>query len=138
MNQIKKVDLLKEAFQNGEIDLNHLKLKIQDECDSMSDEELLSFSKEVEKEAISSCESAEKLYHAVDIKLRLASILDILPMSYIAEKYFKKSHSWFSQRLNNHLVNGIPASFTDKELTILSKALDEIGQKLKDTAHSIA
>ena len=40
MNQIKKVDLLKEAFQNGEIDLDHLKLKIQDECDSMSDEEL--------------------------------------------------------------------------------------------------
>lgn len=138
MNQIDKVNALKEAFQKGEIDLNDLKLRIQDQCDSMTDEDLLAFSKKLEKETVVACEKAENLYRIVDVKLRLANVLDILPMSYISEKYFKKSHSWFSQRLNNHLVNGVPVSFTDQELLVLSKALDEIGQKLKDTARSIA
>ena len=83
-------------------------------------------------------ERAEKLINYVDVRLKLEQILDIVSMSYISKSYFKKSRSWFAQRLNNSLVNGVPASFNQEELKILSFALDDIGSKIKDTARSIA
>ena len=83
-------------------------------------------------------EKARKLAEYVDLRLKLASILDAISLAYISENYFHKSRSWFNQRLNNNLVNGNPASFNQEELKLLSFALDEIGTRMKDTARLIA
>jgi hypothetical protein len=80
---------------------------------------------------------ANELIRQVNIRLQMDDILKAVSMSYISENYFHKSRSWFTQRLNNCKVNGIPASFSSEELNKLSFALDELGTKMKETARSI-
>lgn len=43
-------------------------------------------------------------------------LLRVLNGAYIAERFFGKSGSWFSQKLNNNLKNGKPCEFTEEEL----------------------
>ena len=66
----------------------------------------------------------------VNIKARLEEIESMISLSYIAEKYFHKSKSWLSQRINEHVVNGKPAQFSPEELKKLNFAINDIGQKL--------
>lgn len=56
-------------------------------------------------------------------KLLGADVLDRINCADIAERYFHRSRSWFTQRLNNNLVNGKPVSFTADELRTLRIAL---------------
>ena len=81
---------------------------------------------------------ANELIRQVNIRLQMEDILKAVSMSYISENYFHKSRSWFTQRLNNSKVNGVPVSFSNEELNKLSLALDELGSKMKETARSIA
>ena len=60
------------------------------------------------------------------LRLQLGEVLDIVNISYIAEKYFGRSRSWLSQRINGCIVNGKKASFTDKEIQTLKHALNDI------------
>lgn len=58
--------------------------------------------------------------------------------AYIAERFFGKSGSWFSQKLNNNIKNGKPCEFTKDELRTLADALDAIAielQELSDELH---
>lgn len=52
-----------------------------------------------------------------------ADVLDRINCADIAERYFYRSRSWFTQRLNNNFVNGNPVSFTAVELLTLRCAL---------------
>lgn len=70
----------------------------------------------------------------IDIKERLGNIQNIISLSYIAEHYFGKDRSWLYQRINNTLVNGKPAAFTQEELTVFANALKDIGSKISDTS----
>lgn len=83
-------------------------------------------------------ERAKNLAVYVDVRLKLENVLNIVSMAYISKTYFHKSRSWFNHRLNNSNVNGLPASFNDSELKILSFALDDIGTIMKDTSRLIA
>ena len=80
---------------------------------------------------------AKNLATYVDMRLKLEKVLGIVSMAYISENYFHKSRSWFNHRLNNSKVNGVPVSFNENELKILSFALDDIGTTMKDTARLI-
>jgi len=104
---------------------------------SKSPEEKRGLSRAFFESAKEEKERAEKLINYVDVRLKLEQVLDSISMSYISKNYFKKSRSWFTQRLNNSLVNGVPASFNQEELKILSFALDDIGSKMKDAARLI-
>lgn len=64
-------------------------------------------------------------------------LLRVLNGAYIAERFFGKSGSWFSQKLNNNLKNGKPCKFTDEELSTLSNALHIIGIELQDLAENL-
>lgn len=66
----------------------------------------------------------------VDILKSIKSISDIISFRYISETYFKKSRSWFSQRLNENVVNGTVCRFTDEELDTLRFALQDISKKI--------
>jgi hypothetical protein len=66
----------------------------------------------------------------INVKARLQDISEIISTSYIAKKYFGKSKSWISQRINRHEVNGKPSRFTEEEIQTLNFAINDIGKKL--------
>ena len=74
----------------------------------------------------------------VTIRMKLEEILGIVSTAYIAREYFHKSKAWFSQKLNANIKNGNTAQFTKDELQTLSYALDDISNKIKNTARLIA
>lgn len=64
-------------------------------------------------------------------------LLRVLNGAYIAERFFGKSGSWFSQKLNHNLKNGKPCEFTDEELETLSNALHTIAIELQGLADEL-
>lgn len=60
----------------------------------------------------------------------LGDMSDALSLKYIAEHYFGKGASWLYQRLNQYTVNGKVAAFTEKELSELAAALEDMGERL--------
>ena len=64
------------------------------------------------------------------LKIRLKDYNEIIPYSYIAKHYFKKSKSWLSQRLNGYDGNGKPIEFNKTELEIFQTALQDISKKI--------
>lgn len=64
-------------------------------------------------------------------------LLRVINGAYIAERFFGKSSSWFSQKLNNHLKNGKPCEFTAEELETLRDALYTIAVEIEDLADEL-
>lgn len=64
-------------------------------------------------------------------------LLRVLNGAYIAERFFGKSGSWFSQKLNNNIKNGKPCEFTSEEIETLSNALHTIAIELEDLADEL-
>ena len=69
--------------------------------------------------------------------LKEGDIMRLLNASYIAERFFGKSRSWFSQKLNNHIKNGAPAKFTPEEIETLRNALYTISIEIQDIADEL-
>ena len=69
--------------------------------------------------------------------LERSDLLRVLNGTYIAKRFFGKSCSWFSQRINGHLVNGVPAEFTPEELGKLRDALDVLAIELQELADEL-
>lgn len=66
----------------------------------------------------------------VDVKGILGDVTDALNLSYISKHYFGKNRTWLYQRLNQSIVNGKPAAFSQAELNRLSDSLDELSNKI--------
>lgn len=64
-------------------------------------------------------------------------LLRVLNGTYIAERFFGKSASWFSQKLNGNIKNGKPCEFTPGEIETLSNALYTISIELQDLADEL-
>lgn len=141
MEAKKELEALKAEFMslslNDKEAISAFKKKINKVLSEKSDKEKKDFAKAYEEDIKEAIERADKVYNFVNIKSKLSDVINIVSMSYIAETYFKKSRSWLSQRLNGHSVNGLPVSFTEKEIKILSNALDDISLKFKNAARSI-
>ena len=52
----------------------------------------------------------------------------VLPLSFIAEHYFKKSASWLSQRINGTPVRGKVYTLNAAQKETFNRAMSEIGQ----------
>ena len=61
-------------------------------------------------------------------RLQMEEVLEIVNLSYIAKKYFGRTQSWLSQRINGCTVNGKKATFTPSEIETLNHALSDIAQ----------
>ena len=61
-------------------------------------------------------------------RLQMGEVLEIVNLSYIAKKYFGRTQSWLSQRINGCTVNGKKATFTETEIETLNHALDDIAK----------
>lgn len=68
-------------------------------------------------------------------RLQMGEVLEILNLSYIAKKYFGRTQSWLSQRINGCIVNGKKATFTESEINTLNSALSDIANILG--SHSV-
>ena len=67
----------------------------------------------------------------VDIRRQIADEdYRLLPIGVIAEKYFGKSHSWLSQRLNGTPVRGKVYTLNAEQKAIFNRAVREIGQRI--------
>ena len=69
--------------------------------------------------------------------LKGGDIMRVLNASYISERFFGKSKSWVSQKLNNHVKNGSPANFTPAEIETLRNALYTISIELQEIADDL-
>jgi len=54
----------------------------------------------------------------------------LLPLRYIAQKYFGKSAAWLSQRLNGSEVRGHVYTLNTEQKGIFNRAVREIGQRI--------
>ena len=108
--------------------------EIDKEMENLALENPESFSNALLESAKETVNQAEELR----IKEKLETILPIVSVSYLAKTYFGKSPQWFYQRLNGNIVNGKEARFSGQELNIISKALNDIGDKLKESSLHIA
>jgi len=99
--------------------------------ESLSDDE-----KEEVQSAVSSdfaamhAEIAE-INQTLDVREKLAPILPIISVSYIAKHFFGKSTSWFYQRLNRNRIHGKPVQFTPAEIEKLNRAIHSISKQLE-------
>lgn len=64
-------------------------------------------------------------------------LLRVINGAYIAQRFFGKSSSWFSQKLNSNITNGTPCEFTPKEVETLKNALVVISFELQDLADQL-
>lgn len=66
-----------------------------------------------------------------------AQIIDALNCTSISERFFNRSRSWITQRLNNNIVNGKPVSFTPNELFKLRTGLKVLASEITHFAKQI-
>lgn len=52
----------------------------------------------------------------------------LLPISYIAKKYFGKSQSWLSQRINGTKVRGHVYTLNDEQKKIFNTAMEDLSK----------
>lgn len=67
----------------------------------------------------------------------ISDISKFISLSQISKEYFGKDRTWFHHKLYNDIVNGVKYEFTIEECEILSNALTDIAQKLKDCSREI-
>lgn len=75
-------------------------------------------------------EELDEVNDELNVLETVKSISNMISFKYIAETYFKKSKSWFSQRLNGNMVHGKKCGFNDDELRTLRFALQDISKKI--------
>lgn len=71
------------------------------------------------------------------VELKEQDIMKVLKASYIAERFFGKSRSWISHKLNHDKKNGKPDDFTLSEKQTLVKALRTISMELDNLADDL-
>ena len=52
----------------------------------------------------------------------------LLPLSYIAHKYFGKSHAWLSQRINGTKVRGHVYTLNDEQKQVFNNAMQDLSK----------
>jgi len=100
--------------------------KIHLELETIANDDPLGFEKAVMESAKKTLSDIKEL----KVKEQIAQISEIISMAYISKKYFNKSKSWMSQRINELYVNGKPAKFTSEEVEKLNFAIQDISTKL--------
>lgn len=86
--------------------------------------------KQLLKEFHESLDNKGHEIRSLTIRKQLEDISDIINLSYVAEHYFNKSRQWLNQRINENIVNGKPAKFTNDQIRILNNALKDISRKI--------
>lgn len=123
-------ELKKTATLDGE-ELDAALLAIKEKYNSSADKEV------IRNYLIGECQElkADLLQVNADlkslvIKEQLKDSYEILPISYIAKKYFNKSAAWLYQRINGTKVRGHIYTLNEKEKSIFNDALQDIAKQI--------
>jgi methionyl-tRNA synthetase len=140
MSARKEIENLKREFVSlsTEEERQVFDVKFRTHLASKSDAEKRKFADAFADSAKEDAKRIKNFCNEVTVRMKLEEILNIVSTSYIANEYFHKSKSWFSQKLNGSIKNGIPSEFTESELQTLFFALEDICKKIKNTARLIA
>ncbi|MDL2208803.1 DUF5053 domain-containing protein [Parabacteroides sp. OttesenSCG-928-O15] len=101
------------------------------------EEDLAGVQREFLQMAKSDLAEAERLMEVVNLRKKLEPVLKFISLSEIAKVYFGKSRHWLYHRLNNTVINGTPAQFTDKDVETLKTALSDLSDKMKQAVQLI-
>ena len=70
-------------------------------------------------------------------ELKEQDIMKVLKVSYIAERFFNRSRSWLTHKLNHDIRNGRVDDFTEEERRKLKDALDTIAYEIQILADNL-
>ncbi|MBE6305685.1 MAG: DUF5053 domain-containing protein [Bacteroidales bacterium] len=70
-------------------------------------------------------------------ELKESDLMNVLNGTYIAKRFFGRSRSWFSRKVNHCLSNGKPDGFTPDERKQLAKALRVLAFEIDELAESL-
>lgn len=125
---LEKVLALKEKFINASTDAE--KEQVDREMQELMNQDPDAWALAMVESAKQTAQRAEETAERLRIREQLEDVLAILPLSYIAEHYFKKSRQWLYQKINGNIVNGKPAQFTQEEIKILNTAFQDLSKKI--------
>jgi len=133
MKLANQLEILKITYEAGDIEkFKEQYLLLKENFTSESEiEQIDNFVKKMQKESME-----ESYRNMEEIRLRCHLILnkEIIPVSYIAKNYFKKSKEWMYQRINGNIINGKPAKFSENEIKTFNFALQDVGKKISSIA----
>ncbi len=128
---IEKINKLKEDFCRAKNDKEREAIDVEMQKLIAKDADLFA-----EAMANSAAETAEKAT-ALSIRQKMEDVLPATSIAYIAKKYFNKTDSWLSQRINGNVVNGKPATFTNDELEKLKFAFSDLSKRFGSLSVSL-
>ncbi len=129
---IEKIQELKKQYVNAQTDEERENINNQISELSKEDEKL--FVEAMMMSVEDTVRKATDLSEKVKVREQLGDIVEVLPLSYIAKHYFKKSRSWLYQKINGYNVNGKPACFSEEERKIFNFAIQDISKKIGSVA----
>lgn len=72
----------------------------------------------------------EELNRAIALQEKIKEMKEIVPISYIARKYFGKSTAWLQQRIYGYKVRGRVYTLNDQDRQVFDNAIRDICNKL--------
>lgn len=111
--------------------------KRQEKLQAMTDVERDSYLVASEAGLKNTISEAECFIEKADDSLlreQLVDVLNVISLSYIAERYFGRSRGWLYQRINGYKIHGKTAVFTSDERKKFIVALQEISTMLTKTS----
>lgn len=125
LEELKKTESLQgEALDNALLDIRNT--YTSDEDRKVMKEYLEASYASIRKELAEVREEIQEL----SLRKQLGEVYDVLPLAYIAEKYFKRSRGWLYQRLNGYKVNGKECSFTEEEKATFRMATRDVADMI--------
>lgn len=126
MNNLKD-DLIKmDSLTGDELDFHLMMMKEK----YTSEEDRRIIEQHLLGEANHIMEDMKQIKKELTIREQMKDIINLVPLSYIAQTYFGKSRAWLYQRINGYKVRGKVYSLNEKEIEIFNRALKDIGTKI--------
>ena len=78
-----------------------------------------------------------KVLETTEVKRAVWDIIVDVSWANISRKYFGKTRSWLSQKMNGRHSNGSEAKFTSEEKQTLKNALYDLSERIQKCAENI-
>lgn len=126
MKNLEEDLLLMDTLHGAELDAHLYKMKSR----YIKPEEKAIIRKHLDKELTQIDKRVDSIEQTLTIRQQMKEVAELIPIAYIAKKYFGRSRSWLYQRVNGYPVRGRIYTLNKKEMEIFNRALREIGNKI--------
>lgn len=129
---------LKKAWKNAKgSERENVEKELDAFMKSLSDAEKKELTEAIDADFAQMHEDIEEIKSVMDVREILLPVLPSISVSYIAKRYFGKTRSWLTQRINGNTVNGKSAKFTEAEKELLRGAMQDVAKTLNSAAVSL-